>query len=118
MLAIISKRIVSSDSCEGERQERRLTRARVASSEGIADVVANANTVGRVHDDSALSVETAGAGARVAALLVDTGQLVRAVAIADALRSTVGWGAEMRWQAGARWAAGCSDRTDAVGAAG
>lgn len=116
MLAIISKHIVRSNSSRGERQERRLTRTRVASSEGIADVVANANTVGRVHNDSAFSVETTGAGARVLALLVDAGQLVRAVAVADALGSTVGWGAKMSWQAGARRAAGCGDHTGAVGA--
>jgi len=49
-------------------------RSGVADGEGVAHVVADADTVGSVHDDATVSVDSAGARAGVAALLVDAGQ--------------------------------------------
>lgn len=86
-----------------------LTWRGVADGERVADVVAHADTVGRVHGHAAICVNAAGAGAGVATLAVDTGELWGAVVVADALWATVGRGADVVWKTGAGRRPGGSD---------
>ena len=60
-----------------------------------------APTHGVVVDHLALGVGPAGPGARVAALLVDAGQVTGALAVDSALGPAVGRGAHIAGQAGA-----------------
>ena len=62
----------------------------VALHEGVSSVASDTDAASRVADHSALGVLTAGSRARVAALLVDAGQVLGALAVGHALGSAVG----------------------------
>jgi hypothetical protein len=63
----------------------------LALGEWISSEADNANTHWRVADNSALSVSTARARARISALLIDASLVAGTFIVAYTLRSAVGW---------------------------
>lgn len=83
------------------RGETILTFFENALSERITGVAAETGTHGSVTDDIAVGASPAGSSARIFAFLIDTGQLAKALAIANAFGTTVWWTAREFWQTGA-----------------
>ena len=73
----------------------------VAAGEGVPDVSLVADAQGHVVADTAVCVDAAEAGARVLALSVDTGAVLRALRVDHALRPAVGGRPDHVGQAGA-----------------
>lgn len=68
--------------------------------ERVARVTWRTQALWRVADDAANGVRPARVRARIFTLLIYTGQVAGAFAVADALRSTVWWYPKEVWQAG------------------
>lgn len=75
----------------------------VASREGVSGEASGADTHWRVTDHAALSVSSAGARARIPALLINASQVTGTFAVADALVSTGRWRSHESWHTSAGW---------------